>query len=65
MAARTRELLAQAPEAYVIFNNHPQGQAPANAVELTGLLTGRRLPLPPCLLAAFPRLKEVVSGGEG
>ncbi|MEW6388786.1 MAG: DUF72 domain-containing protein [Thermodesulfobacteriota bacterium] len=65
LAARTRELLSQSPEAYVIFNNHPKGQAPANALELTGLLTGRRPPLPPCLLAAFPRLRAVVSGGEG
>jgi uncharacterized protein YecE (DUF72 family) len=38
---RTRELLDKANEVYVIFNNHPRGQAVANALEMTHLLTGR------------------------
>ena len=45
------------------------GQAVANALELTYLLNpGRPLPVPPGLLAAFPRLAETVMGekdGEG
>lgn len=56
LAVRTRELLGKAPEVYMIFNNHPAGQAAANALELARLLLGRRPPLPTCLLAAFPRL---------
>ncbi|MCL6621053.1 MAG: DUF72 domain-containing protein [Syntrophobacterales bacterium] len=58
LATRTRELLTKAPEVYVIFNNHPAGQAAANALELSRLLLGRCPPLPPCLLTAFPRLAE-------
>jgi len=56
LAGRARELLDRTPEVYVIFNNHPQGQAVANALEMAHLLTGRTFILPPCLLAAFPRL---------
>ncbi len=59
LAARVRELLEKAREVYVIFNNHPRGQAVANALEMTRLLTGRPLQLPPCLLAAFPRLADI------
>jgi uncharacterized protein YecE (DUF72 family) len=63
LAARTRELVVKAAETYVIFNNHPAGQAVANALELAYLLNpGRPLPVPPGLLAAFPRLAETVMG---
>jgi len=69
LAARTRELMAKAVETYVIFNNHPAGQAVANALELAHLLSpAHRLPVPPGLLMAFPRLAETVMGakpGEG
>jgi len=69
LAARTRELVVKAAETYVIFNNHPAGQAVANALELAYLLNpGRPLPVPPGLLAAFPRLAKTVMGekdGEG
>lgn len=66
LAARTRELMAQTREVYVIFNNHPAGKAAANTLELTHLLfPERHVPLPPCLTAAFPRLVEVASGEEG
>jgi len=57
LAEITRELMAKAAETYVIFNNHPAGQAVANALELAHRLNpGRPLPVPPGLLAAFPRL---------
>jgi uncharacterized protein YecE (DUF72 family) len=60
LAARTRELLQKAAETYVIFNNHPAGQAVANALELAHRLNpARRLPVPPGLLAAFPRLATI------
>jgi uncharacterized protein YecE (DUF72 family) len=61
LATRTRELMEQAAETYVIFNNHPQGQAVANALELAYRLDPtRRFSPPPGLLAAFPRLAESV-----
>ena len=66
LAARARELVVKARETYVIFNNHPAGQAVANALELAHLLRpGRRLPAPPGFLTAFPRLAQSVMQGEG
>jgi len=63
LAARTRELMEKAAETYVIFNNHPAGQAAANALELAHILDPTRRPrVPPGLLAAFPRLTETVMG---
>ncbi len=35
LAARARELVEKARETYVIFNNHPAGQAVANALDLS------------------------------
>ena len=61
LADRVRELESKAPEVYVVFNNHPAGQAVANALELSHLLLRRRFTLPDCLPAAFPRLKEVTA----
>jgi uncharacterized protein YecE (DUF72 family) len=60
LAARVRDLLTKAPEVYVIFNNHPQGQAAANALELSHLLTGHTYQLPSCFMDAFPRLAKMV-----
>jgi uncharacterized protein YecE (DUF72 family) len=63
LAARTRELVVKAAETYVIFNNHPAGQAVANALELIHMLTPTRpVNVPPGLLAAFPRLAKTVMG---
>jgi uncharacterized protein YecE (DUF72 family) len=63
LADRARELMEKAAETYVIFNNHPAGQAVANALELAHRLDpSRRLRVPPGLLAAFPRLAETVMG---
>jgi uncharacterized protein YecE (DUF72 family) len=59
LAVRVRELLERAPEVYVIFNNHPRGQAVANALEIAHLLTGRSFSLPLGLVHAFPRLAKL------
>ena len=57
LAERAQALRAQATAAYVIFNNHPAGQAVANALELLHILRPAYRPtLPACLTAAFPRL---------
>jgi uncharacterized protein YecE (DUF72 family) len=57
LAGRTQKLLEKAMETYVIFNNHPAGQAVANGLELLHLLQPDYRPtLPPGLAAAFPRL---------
>jgi uncharacterized protein YecE (DUF72 family) len=59
LAARVRELEEKAPEVYVIFNNHPRGQAVANALEMAHALSGRAFQLPHSLVDAFPRLAAV------
>lgn len=56
LAAGAQALAAQAPQTYLIFNNHPRGQAVANALEMQERLTGRRPDLPDYLKRAFPRL---------
>jgi uncharacterized protein YecE (DUF72 family) len=66
LAARTRELMEKAAETYVIFNNHPAGQAVANALELIHLLQpDHQVSPPPGLLTAFPRLSETVLNSKG
>ena len=66
LAARARELLEKARETYVIFNNHPAGQAVVNALELVHRLNpGRPLYAPPGLIAAFPRLAAAVKPEQG
>lgn len=60
LAERTNELMAKAQETYVIFNNHPAGQAVANALELLHLLQPEHRPtLPSGLLSAFSRLAKL------
>ena len=60
LAARTGELMEKANEVYVIFNNHPAGQAVANGLELLHILQPDHRPaLPPGLTAAFPRLAKL------
>ncbi len=62
LAERVRELEEKAAETYVIFNNHPAGQAVANGLELLHILKPEHRPaLPPGLLTAFPRLEEIFS----
>ena len=59
LAGRAQALMEQAAAAYVIFNNHPAGQAVANALELQHILKPAYRPtLPACLTAAFPRLAD-------
>lgn len=62
LAAQAREIMTRPQDMYVIFNNHPRGQAVANALEMAHLLTGRTFSLPPGLLAAFPRLNSLLAG---
>ncbi len=64
LAERARELMSKAREVYIIFNNHPAGQAVANALEMTSRLKGKKFRLPACLLAAFPRLKPLAAGSS-
>ncbi len=48
-------------EVYVIMNNHPQGDAVANAFELMHLLEEKsRVHMPENIVKAFPRLEQIL-----
>lgn len=56
--AKLRSMRQKAEKVYVVTNNHFQGQAVANALEIQAALGGAKYELPDHLLAAYPRLKN-------
>jgi uncharacterized protein YecE (DUF72 family) len=53
------ETVAEKAQAtYVVTNNHYQGRAGVNALELKSLLSGKRVKAPPELLENYPDLKK-------
>lgn len=54
---RTEQVARDATSTYVITNNHYQGQAAANALELISLLVDGPVPAPDSLVASYPRLR--------
>jgi uncharacterized protein YecE (DUF72 family) len=56
---RIRTVAAQAKETYVITNNHYQGQAVANALQLKFLAGGECVPTPLAMHDRFPELKGI------
>jgi len=62
LADKARRLASRHDDVYVVTNNHFEGQAVANAIELKALLAGpggERPSAPPELVERFPRLSEV------
>jgi uncharacterized protein YecE (DUF72 family) len=57
-AERIRAIAARSAETYAVTNNHPNGQAPANAEMLEAMLTGEKVPAPPALVQRFSRELE-------
>jgi uncharacterized protein YecE (DUF72 family) len=53
---RVREMSKTAQKTFVITNNHPNGQAAVNALELKQMLSGGRPKAPSELLSAYPEL---------
>ena len=60
LAEKARRLAAQHDETFVVMNNHFEGQAVANAIELKAELGTVRPSAPPGLVERFPRLADVV-----
>lgn len=56
-----KEIATKARETIVIGNNHFQGQAPCNILELQQLVTGSTPPIPTELRERFPSLKALLS----
>jgi len=61
-AAAIKKALRQTESAYVIFNNHPRGQAVANALQLQYDLTGTKANVPEKLLHTYTDLARVRLG---
>lgn len=57
--ASLKQMQAVAKSVYVITNNHFQGQAVANALEIHAALGAAKYTLPATLLEAYPRLKAL------
>jgi uncharacterized protein YecE (DUF72 family) len=62
---RIKDVGRKTQRVYVIANNHFQGQAAANALELIALLLDKPAPAPPSLVAAYPRLAECTVTEQG
>jgi len=58
--ARIKELGGKSKKVFVISNNHYQGQALANALQIKNKITGDKVDIPMELLKRYPLLKEIV-----
>lgn len=59
LADRARRIAGAHDETYVITNNHFQGKAVANALEILSRLRGSAVPAPAEIVRAYPRLADV------
>lgn len=55
-AQKIKQIAAGSRVTFVITNNHARGQAVANALQLTALVTGRTVPAPESILQEYPEL---------
>lgn len=60
-AERINRIASGTRMTFVITNNHYQGKAVANALQLITLLRGTRVKAPETLLAHFPELEDIAS----
>jgi uncharacterized protein YecE (DUF72 family) len=49
---------------YVIASNHVEGKAAVNALELKGMLSGKRVPAPRTLIEKYPELKKFADAAD-
>ena len=63
-ADRTRQVAAHTRSTFVITNNHFQGKAIVNALELINLLTGAKIEIPEPLRHHYPELNKIASAPE-
>lgn len=59
LVERARRLEQDHDQVFVVTNNHFEGQALANAIEILSLLAGGPVPAPPALVTSFPRLAPI------
>jgi uncharacterized protein YecE (DUF72 family) len=58
-AARVKQVAEDASDVYVITNNHYQGKAVVNALELIAMLKGTNVTVPEPLLEKYPELQRI------
>ena len=58
---RIEAVAAQSETTYVILNNHYQGKAVANSLQLASMIRGQPVPAPPSLLERYQQLEEFTS----
>jgi len=57
-AARLRRLIQKAEKVFVITNNHTEGRAVANALQIQAMLSDRKVLVPPSLIRQYPVLAD-------
>jgi uncharacterized protein YecE (DUF72 family) len=63
-AERVKRVGERSQATFVITNNHFEGKAVANALELEALLTGGLVRVPPTLALRYPQLEEIAAPNE-
>jgi uncharacterized protein YecE (DUF72 family) len=58
--ARIKELGNKSNKVFVITNNHYQGQAMANALQIKNMITQEKLDIPFDLLKQYPALRDII-----
>jgi len=61
-AGRIQDVARDARDVYVITNNHYQGKAVVNALELIAMLKGTKVKVPDPLRAKYPQLERIADG---
>ncbi|HUO27183.1 MAG TPA: DUF72 domain-containing protein [Candidatus Aquilonibacter sp.] len=61
---RIENVSARAQTTYVITNNHFEGKAGVNALELKAILSRKRVPAPPTLIQKYPELRRFADPAE-
>jgi uncharacterized protein YecE (DUF72 family) len=61
---KIQSIAQKAQTTYVITNNHFEGKAGVNALELKVMLTGKRVPAPPTLIQKYPELRRFADPAE-
>ena len=59
IGSRIKEMFDKAKKIFIFFNNHPKGDAVANAFELISYLLGKPVQIPQTVLKSFPRLSGI------
>lgn len=57
--AKISAVAKKANVTFVVANNHFEGKAPANALELKSMITGQKVKAPQLLVNAYPRLAAI------